>query len=76
MWLSPAVRAVNVPVGGVACPETLSPQHVAVASVRRPQVWFAPAATVMNVPAGGGTGPAPLYPQHTAVASALRRPHV
>ena len=57
MWDPPAVTCVNVPAGGVAWPEELSPQHATVPSDLSPHVCDPPALTWVNTPAGGVAWP-------------------
>src|SRR3954468_20836247 len=46
VWLLPALRVVNVPLGTpVSCPSALSPQQATVPSVLIAHVWLRPALT-------------------------------
>ena len=66
---------VRVPVGALVCPPLLSPQQVAVPSVRSPQVWKWPAVMVVRVSVGALVCPPLLLPQQVAVPS-VRSPQV
>lgn len=55
VWLTPAVTALNAPVG--ASREVLEPQQVMVLLVRSPQLCRRLAVTALNAPAGASVCP-------------------
>jgi hypothetical protein len=59
------------PVGGVASPRLLAPQHAAAPFDLIPQVWAPPALTVVKVPPGGVAWPLPLRPQQVTAPPVL-----
>ena len=80
LWESPALRAPNVPAGGVARPSVSSPRQASVASFLIRRSGHSRCATALKSPPGGAGMGAPLElwpPQQARVpASASAQPWV
>ena len=70
----PADTDSKVPIGGVAWPSSLFPQHATDPSVLTPHAVPLPAETDLNVPRGGADCPEPLFPEQLIVPSVFT-PH-
>jgi hypothetical protein len=69
LWNFPALTAMKVALGGLACPSWLSPQQARVASVLTAQLCASPALMAVKFPLGGLACPSRSSPQQARVPS-------